>query len=1082
MRLGSLRLINYKLYKDLIIKFFDGIFAIIGPNGSGKSTIIEAMLFSLFGKKAISDFKDLINFNSDRCSLTLDFSVKNKNYRIKRELRKSKKGKVQQSKCEFLEVLDTEETFLLAEGQSNADPLIEKTIGFKYTELTHSNIISQKKLDKISKLTAQQWKDLLNEFLNLKGFGEAGNELKNEKREMGILLENDKLRFAQLDEKKDEYWSRFKKLCKASRDHLRNSMSYRKLNSLIEINANYLEIVKDFIEKRLRKIELNNDKRSKGELLKEKRKQLKNIENVEKENETLKLELEQYKEIEKIERILRKIEENFQQYQNNLKDFKELHDKLHILEELEEELEKLEIQIKPYEEAPEQLIIFREISSLFKSLEVSHDERDELKEKLNNIRNLEERNKELYDKLDFIEDSLSNEEKYHKAEKNHIEFKALLDKSKIERNQKKTLEHEIYQSRAKCPNDTPEDVPGLKNFKQVYEQHIASPVNFLIKSSKWNIPVILGLILLTIIPAIFGLIPVFVIGITLLISYSLKLLYSFSKTKALIQMLEELIFKNERILEIEPFLKKATEMLSKQYSAIKDIITSLPPFYSDVFKHTEVIEEQEYNLSIYFQTESEKIKKIKDEKIQINEEITRNKRIINNKQEFEERFKICKESIEETRIGLGDQISRLRNVYLLENIDKIHGMEIIEFYSVKLILSNIEKLIQSDLDKYRELNNEILTIKKELEIKPTVLKKLEKIQQEKTNSFNSILELTMELDQKYKKLVGDDNEIKLKIEQVAPLRKALNKINDKIKDDLNKFNQITAQIEANNNIIKNKPKILEEIKNITKKISNIKAEINKIIFPEIPIEIKDNFDKENPEQCRDTLEIKIRGLEEQKNKLFGVMRSLNSSRNEIRQYLKDNEFVIHEFFEKQSEIKQLEWDIRIANKSIDLIEQVNRIIWDRQMPHITSYIMKFLPKITMGRYRTMKIEQTKTKKTKRYQFKVLEETSGTYIDKELLSGGTEDQVLLALRVAFAMSLLPQSKGHYPKFLFLDESFSSSDSERRLEILNWIKDDLSAIFSQIIIISHIQEIIDNIPFHYTLSLGKIIEKVLPVIED
>lgn len=106
----------------------------------------------------------------------------------------------------------------------------------------------------------------------------------------------------------------------------------------------------------------------------------------------------------------------------------------------------------------------------------------------------------------------------------------------------------------------------------------------------------------------------------------------------------------------------------------------------------------------------------------------------------------------------------------------------------------------------------------------------------------------------------------------------------------------------------------------------------------------------------------------------------------------------------------------------------------------------------------------------------------TYIDKKLLSGGTEDQILLALRVAFAMSLLPQSKGHYPKFLFLDESFSSSDSERRLEILNWLTDDLSSIFSQIIIISHQQEIIDNIPFHYKLSHGKIIEKIIPSINN
>jgi len=73
--------------------------------------------------------------------------------------------------------------------------------------------------------------------------------------------------------------------------------------------------------------------------------------------------------------------------------------------------------------------------------------------------------------------------------------------------------------------------------------------------------------------------------------------------------------------------------------------------------------------------------------------------------------------------------------------------------------------------------------------------------------------------------------------------------------------------------------------------------------------------------------------------------------------------------------------------------------------------------------------------------------------------------------------LPQFKKTYPKFLFLGEIFASSDSERRMEILNWSTKDLLSIFSQIIIISHQQEIIEKIPNYYKLNQGRIIEKAI-----
>jgi exonuclease SbcC len=53
MKLLKLELNNFRQYKNSVIDFPSGLLAIIGDNGVGKTTLIEAILFSLFGAKAV---------------------------------------------------------------------------------------------------------------------------------------------------------------------------------------------------------------------------------------------------------------------------------------------------------------------------------------------------------------------------------------------------------------------------------------------------------------------------------------------------------------------------------------------------------------------------------------------------------------------------------------------------------------------------------------------------------------------------------------------------------------------------------------------------------------------------------------------------------------------------------------------------------------------------------------------------------------------------------------------------------------------------------------------------------------------
>jgi len=111
---------------------------------------------------------------------------------------------------------------------------------------------------------------------------------------------------------------------------------------------------------------------------------------------------------------------------------------------------------------------------------------------------------------------------------------------------------------------------------------------------------------------------------------------------------------------------------------------------------------------------------------------------------------------------------------------------------------------------------------------------------------------------------------------------------------------------------------------------------------------------------------------------------------------------------------------------------------------------QILPVITSGRYKAVQLEDD-------YTVRVFDPEAGEFRPKEVFSGGTEDQLLLAMRLAFALALIPQAKGRNPEFLFLDEPLGSSDKVRREGILALMHGELSQNFKQIFLISHVGDL-------------------------
>ncbi|MBT3284537.1 hypothetical protein HN376_07445, partial [Candidatus Bathyarchaeota archaeon] len=87
---------------------------------------------------------------------------------------------------------------------------------------------------------------------------------------------------------------------------------------------------------------------------------------------------------------------------------------------------------------------------------------------------------------------------------------------------------------------------------------------------------------------------------------------------------------------------------------------------------------------------------------------------------------------------------------------------------------------------------------------------------------------------------------------------------------------------------------------------------------------------------------------------------------------------------------------------------------------------------------------------------------------------TQDQFSLALRLAFAISTIPQSRGARPGFIFLDEPLSGFDAQRRDGFMRLIREELSQHFDQIIVVSHIEELKEEFPYHVNLDEGRIVK--------
>jgi len=200
-----------------------------------------------------------------------------------------------------------------------------------------------------------------------------------------------------------------------------------------------------------------------------------------------------------------------------------------------------------------------------------------------------------------------------------------------------------------------------------------------------------------------------------------------------------------------------------------------------------------------------------------------------------------------------------------------------------------------------------------------------------------------------------------------------------------------------------------------------------------------------------------------------TLKSEQERHSEGKRFLEEHKDVEERVKAQASKVAELEKRLKVVKLALEGVEKTAEALRERVRPNVERYMGHILPIITLGRYKAVQLDEE-------YRLRVWDPEAGEFKERDVFSGGTEDQFLLSMRLAFALALLPEVKGMHPEFMFLDEPLGSSDDARREGILNLLNTELSQSFKQIFLVSHIGGLDEQVKHIIRLENGEVVENL------
>ncbi len=188
MILQRLALRNFRLHAQTDLEWPDGVVALVGRNGRGKSTLLEAIVFALYGTRALVTNKELVRSStagpSDPVEVRLELELDGQAVAIVRELR----GRNLTPQA----TLTVDGAVLVPPGAGSdqaATTELQRRIGLGLDAFVTTVVTRQKDLDRLAAMKPAERKRLILDMLGVDRLDAAINEARSRRRSAEALID-----------------------------------------------------------------------------------------------------------------------------------------------------------------------------------------------------------------------------------------------------------------------------------------------------------------------------------------------------------------------------------------------------------------------------------------------------------------------------------------------------------------------------------------------------------------------------------------------------------------------------------------------------------------------------------------------------------------------------------------------------------------------------------------------------------------------------------------------------------------------------------------------------------------------------
>jgi len=992
-----------------------GLIGIFGENEAGKTTIGEAITFGLFGKTVRSDnlnsYESVIRWSADSTSVELVFSVNNEACSIKRTLNRN--GEMQA----FL--LNYDKGIILEKELNKVNEKIINLIGLSFNEFRYSSYVAQKEL---SIILSGNTTSIVKSMLGFDILTKAEKQLLNSKPEISNKIETLDFKISELRKKLDNLESEL--------DYLES------LKLKFENLTEEIENLKNKKQELLNQLELLSDK----EKLEEKKGIRNELENTISE---LKMKYEELKEKKS------EYESFINIMQNKKSEFEDLKAQLNYLKEQKVNALKInslksniyQLQIK---ESKNLAILANleklnaELDKKLKEIEVLNEGETELKEKLKKIKEGEKKIKEFNLSIDEGKVAKNRLKSLANKRESYIEFAAKVRDLDAKLNELK----DIYKKRfEKVKYDYEKKEKHIKALKEELSGIIKDSDKFkalknIDKKSKTYFKITIFFVLLFLASIISFIYFLNVSAASAIYSVVFGIVFAGLA----------LVFKNKSN-KLQQRYESENQLCLNKIEDLKKQIDDGESELIDIHNNMEDLKKEIKIVNSLFVKAGKDLKIIKEklsERKFFKDEI---KNILNDIAHIIELYPEF--SAEETEISIKKK--EFDEEYEILNKKHIHAISATkEVEYLNQLIKEKEKLSESHeriIDGIKKLEEQVEKIREEIEL------------EEKKLSENNVKEEVDRLNDEINNINSKYfKDIEFNENTIIEIDKKIEEVEKNIANLQIKFEKAEFLKKDTESLSKEMQSLESELKEKREQVEKLNKEI-KIKELELKQSLKDNLEKE-------TLELEIANIDKvyftKEREIFDISKKID----EIDKITEEHKSVMKQLADLRAQRTAYESKLQVIPEVIKYYKLTQSSILNTLIPNMEKYFSYILPRITDNRYQKVKIDR------ETFNIKVYSKEKDDFVPISSLSGGTEDLLLLSLRLAFSEAVTPikARKKYKDKFLFLDEPLSSFDKGRQWAFLNLMK-FLEGHFKQIFVISHLPGIESFMDYYIETSISK-----------